>query len=55
LTSAPVYNAAAAAYSSNYTDIVSGSNGYPAGPGYDLATGLGSPLANNLVPYLNTH
>jgi hypothetical protein len=25
---------------------------YSAGPGYDLATGLGSPIANQLVPDL---
>lgn len=50
------YNAATgAAYSSNYRDITGGSNGFPAGTGYDLATGVGSPLANNLVPYLVTH
>ncbi len=27
-------------------------NGYSAATGYDLATGIGSPQANNLVPYL---
>jgi len=54
--SSPFYNAATgSAYGSNYRDITSGSNGYSAGLGYDLATGLGSPLANNLVPYLITH
>jgi subtilase family serine protease len=41
---------------SNYTnvfhDITSGSNGFDAAPGYDLVTGLGSPIANNLVPLL---
>jgi hypothetical protein len=53
LTTSPLYNSATgAAYSSNYRDITSGSNGFPAVAGYDLATGLGSPLANNLVPYL---
>jgi subtilase family serine protease len=53
LTTSPVYTAATGAvYATNYRDITSGSNGYPAGPGYDLATGLGSPLAKNLVPYL---
>jgi hypothetical protein len=31
-------------YASNYRESTSGSNGYPAGPG--------SPLANDLVPYL---
>jgi hypothetical protein len=30
---------------SDFHDIVTGDNGYPAGPGYDLATGLGSPIA----------
>src|SRR5208337_2166502 len=33
-------------------DIESGYNGYQAGPGYDLVTGLGSPIANQLVPDL---
>lgn len=57
LKSSPLYNAAtgASVYASNYRDITSGSNGRPATTGYDLATGLGSPLANNLVPYLKTH
>jgi subtilase family serine protease len=54
LTTSPVYTAAnGSVYSSNYYDVTSGSNGYPAGTGYDLATGLGSPKANNLIPYLN--
>jgi subtilase family serine protease len=53
LASRTEYNAATGSvYSSNYTDITSGSNGYPAGPGYDLATGVGSPLANNLVSWM---
>jgi subtilase family serine protease len=53
LTRSPIYNAAVGTlYALNYRDITSGSNGYPAGVGYDLATGLGSPLANNLVPWL---
>ena len=30
-------------------DIISGSNGYPTLIGYDLVTGLGSPVANKLV------
>ena len=34
----------------------SGSNGYySAGPGYDFVTGLGSPLANSLVPDLKKY
>jgi subtilase family serine protease len=40
-------------YRTCFDDVTSGSNGgYPAGPGYDLVTGLGSPLANTLVPDL---
>jgi hypothetical protein len=38
--------------SSDFHDILYGSNGYSAGPGYDLATGLGTPVANLLVPDL---
>jgi hypothetical protein len=38
--------------SSDYHDIIYGNNGDPAGPGYDLATGLGTPVANLLVPDL---
>jgi subtilase family serine protease len=38
--------------SSYFRDIVSGSNGYPAGTGYDLVTGIGSPVANSLVAAL---
>lgn len=39
--------------SSDFHDITSGSNGtYSAGPGYDEVTGLGSPVANLLVPDL---
>ena len=41
--------------STAYHDITSGSNArYSAGKGYDLVTGLGSPMANNLVQYLTT-
>ena len=36
----------------DFNDITSGSNGNPAGPGYDMATGLGTPIANLLVPAL---
>jgi hypothetical protein len=36
-------------------DITSGGTGkYNAAPGYDLVTGLGSPKANTLVPFLQT-
>jgi len=37
-------------YPSYFRDITSGSNGYPATIGYDLVTGLGSPLTDNFVP-----
>jgi len=33
-----------------YFDIVSGSNGLPAGPGYDLVTDLGDLLAPHAGP-----
>jgi subtilase family serine protease len=49
---APLANAQAALYampSSDFHDIVSGNNGSQAHAGYDLATGLGSPIANSLV------
>ena len=36
----------------DFHDITSGYNGYSAGPGYDLVTGLGSPRANLLIPGL---
>lgn len=35
--------------STDFHDITSGSNGYQAGQGYDLVTGLGSPIANLVV------
>jgi subtilase family serine protease len=37
---------------SNYHDITTGSNGLAAGAGYDLVTGIGSPIASVLVPDL---
>jgi subtilase family serine protease len=56
LASRTEYNAAAGSlYAANYRDITTGSNGYAATVGYDLATGLGAPLANNLVPWLKTN
>ncbi len=45
-------NAQAALYGisrSDFRDITSGSNGYSASSGYDLASGLGSPIANLVV------
>jgi hypothetical protein len=37
---------------SDFHDIVAGNNGFPAGPGYDLVTGRGSPIAQLLIPDL---
>jgi subtilase family serine protease len=41
-------------YNTDFHDITTGSNGFPAGKGYDLATGWGSPntdgLINSLAP-----
>ena len=37
---------------SDYNVISSGNNGYSANPGYNLVTGLGTPVANRLVPDL---
>lgn len=61
-TSSPLYYAAnPSVYSSNYRDITTGSNGRrgcricTATVGYDFVTGLGSPLANALVPFLRGH
>ena len=36
-------------YDTDFHDITSGSNGYPATVGYDLATGWGSPNGANLL------
>lgn len=43
-------DAKSSGYSSYLRDITSGSNGYPAKVGYDLVTGLGSPLTTNYSP-----
>jgi hypothetical protein len=37
---------------SDYNVIASGNNGYAAGSGYNLVTGLGTPVASSLVPDL---
>jgi subtilase family serine protease len=47
-----LYDAAVASHSTFFHDVTGGSNGYAAGAGYDLSTGLGSPVANNLVSAL---
>jgi hypothetical protein len=41
--------------SADFHDILYGNNGYSAGPGYDLVTGLGTPVANLLVPDLASY
>jgi hypothetical protein len=52
-----LYAAAASDYSANFSDITSGNNDvleplnddlYPAGPGYDMASGLGTPIGSSL-------
>src|SRR5208337_1467923 len=43
-------DAISASYPSYFRDITSGSNGYQAGTGYDLVTGLGSPVTTNFAP-----
>jgi autotransporter-associated beta strand protein len=39
-------------YATDFHDITTGYNGYSAATGYDLITGIGSPIANELVPDL---
>jgi hypothetical protein len=39
-------------YSADFHDIVQGSNGYSAGPGWDPVTGIGTPIVGALVPEL---
>ena len=36
----------------DFHDITTGNNGFAAGKGYDLVTGIGSPVANSFVPDL---
>jgi subtilase family serine protease len=38
--------------STNFHDVTTGSNGYPAQSGYDLVTGRGTPIVNQLVSSL---
>src|SRR6266702_4428888 len=56
-TNLAIYNIAKTAYSTNFRDITSGTNGScgsvcTAGTNYDFVTGLGSTLANAIVPSL---
>jgi subtilase family serine protease len=39
--------------STDFHDVTSGNNGYSAGPGYDLVSGRGTPIANLLEPDLS--
>jgi hypothetical protein len=39
-------------YGNDFHDVTTGNNGFAAGTGYDLATGIGSPKVNTLVPVL---
>jgi hypothetical protein len=39
---------------SNFHDVTQGNNGYDAGAGYDLVTGLGSPVADRIVSDLQS-
>jgi subtilase family serine protease len=39
-------------YDSDFHDVISGSNGYPASTGYDVATGWGSPNGTGLIAAL---
>ncbi|HEV8049976.1 MAG TPA: PKD domain-containing protein, partial [Thermoplasmata archaeon] len=41
------------AASTYFHDVTTGNNGYPAGPGWDAVTGLGSPVESALVPALS--
>ncbi|HEX3830746.1 MAG TPA: putative Ig domain-containing protein, partial [Solirubrobacteraceae bacterium] len=53
-----LYKLAGSAYGANFGDVTSGANGYDhvtgfsAGPGYDMASGLGTPNARSIVPAL---
>ncbi len=56
-----LYHAAGTAYGSDFNDVTSGNNDmtgafglYPAGSGYDMATGLGTPNATALAQALCT-
>jgi len=44
-----LYGGAKTNYSGLFRDITSGTTGFPAVSGYDLATGLGSPIAQNVA------
>jgi len=39
-------------YHTDFHDVTTGNNGFAAGPGYDLVTGIGTPKAQFIVPLL---
>jgi subtilase family serine protease len=47
-----IYKMAQTAYATYFHDVTSGYNGYSAGKGYDLVTGLGTPRAKAVVQAL---
>jgi len=47
--SSRLYGLAATAPSTSFHDITSGNNGYQAAAGYDLVTGIGTPMAEGIV------
>jgi hypothetical protein len=55
LSSAQTQAALYTAPSADFHDITTGSNGYSATKGYDLVTGIGTPVANSLVAYLTSY
>jgi len=57
LSSASVQNSLYGIYNSpnylnDFHDVTTGNNGFAAGTGYDLVTGIGTPKVQNLVPVL---
>jgi subtilase family serine protease len=60
LNSVAVNNAFYAAYNSpsyhtDFHDVTTGNNGFAAGPGYDLVTGIGTPIGPQLVGLLGSY
>lgn len=55
-TDTAIYSSAVGSYSTDFRDEISGSNGgFNCLVGYDFVTGLGSPLAGQLVPQLTAY
>jgi subtilase family serine protease len=51
--SSALYNLFSQTGSESFNEITTGNNGYPAGPGYNLVTGLGSPQAGTVIAGLS--